>query len=278
MNRPPLEVADIVRCAGPLFVERSRRWITWQHQKFAGPCSLPHRRARRASRSLLGLRIFRHLLQLVSQSALSQVSGQCTPALAPSAGTGVAARQLRARRLHAAAGTGSARAAEQTADLQPTLSRQCCNSAGDRPRPTPPGSRDRLLQRAPYLEPAVATSSSCPLRAGCRRSRSGPLPLDLLAPIFFFPSKCSAESSAASLSPGSRTPFSPAHSSSTDTSYRSRNREPSPPGCGHCFVTTGSSTPNGLSAGQNMCCAISAHTPIGSPSRTTGWWLSPRAT
>jgi len=33
MNRPPLEVADIVRCAGQSFVERSRRWITWQHQK-----------------------------------------------------------------------------------------------------------------------------------------------------------------------------------------------------------------------------------------------------
>src|ERR1700730_514998 len=33
MNRPPLEVADIVRCAGQLFVERSHRWITWQHQK-----------------------------------------------------------------------------------------------------------------------------------------------------------------------------------------------------------------------------------------------------
>ena len=98
------------------------------------------------------------------------------------------------------------------------------------------------------------------------------------ADLSSFPSKCSAESSAASLSPGSTTPFSPAHSSSTDISYRSRNREPSPPGCGHCFVTTGSSTPNGLSAGQNMCCAISAHTPIGSPSRTTGWWLSPMAT
>jgi hypothetical protein len=26
-------MADIVRCAGPSFVERSRRWITWQHQK-----------------------------------------------------------------------------------------------------------------------------------------------------------------------------------------------------------------------------------------------------
>jgi hypothetical protein len=33
MNRPPLEVADIVRCAGQSFIERSRKWISWQHQK-----------------------------------------------------------------------------------------------------------------------------------------------------------------------------------------------------------------------------------------------------
>ena len=33
MNRPPLEVADIVRCAGQSFVERSCKWISWQHQK-----------------------------------------------------------------------------------------------------------------------------------------------------------------------------------------------------------------------------------------------------
>jgi hypothetical protein len=33
MNRPPLEVADIVRCAGQAFLERSRKWINWQHQK-----------------------------------------------------------------------------------------------------------------------------------------------------------------------------------------------------------------------------------------------------
>jgi hypothetical protein len=26
-------MADIVRYAGPSFAERSRRWITWQHQK-----------------------------------------------------------------------------------------------------------------------------------------------------------------------------------------------------------------------------------------------------
>jgi len=33
MNRPPLEVADIVRCAGQFFIERSRKWINGQHEK-----------------------------------------------------------------------------------------------------------------------------------------------------------------------------------------------------------------------------------------------------
>jgi hypothetical protein len=33
MSRPPLEVADIVRSAGPSFIESSRNWITGQHEK-----------------------------------------------------------------------------------------------------------------------------------------------------------------------------------------------------------------------------------------------------
>lgn len=33
MNRPPLEVADIFRAAGKDFIEKSRRWLTWQHLK-----------------------------------------------------------------------------------------------------------------------------------------------------------------------------------------------------------------------------------------------------
>jgi hypothetical protein len=33
MSRPPLEVADLVRAAGPTFIERSRKWITWKHVK-----------------------------------------------------------------------------------------------------------------------------------------------------------------------------------------------------------------------------------------------------
>jgi hypothetical protein len=33
MDRPPLEVADLVRAAGHAFIERSRPWITWKHVK-----------------------------------------------------------------------------------------------------------------------------------------------------------------------------------------------------------------------------------------------------
>ena len=33
MPRPPLEVADLIRAAGNTFIERSRRWLTWQHLK-----------------------------------------------------------------------------------------------------------------------------------------------------------------------------------------------------------------------------------------------------
>jgi hypothetical protein len=33
MSRPLLEMADLVRTAGPTFLERSCQWMTWQHQK-----------------------------------------------------------------------------------------------------------------------------------------------------------------------------------------------------------------------------------------------------
>jgi len=33
MDRPPLEVADLVRAAGDTFIERSRKWIRWKHVK-----------------------------------------------------------------------------------------------------------------------------------------------------------------------------------------------------------------------------------------------------
>ena len=220
MNRPPLEVADIVRCAGQSFVERSRRWINWQHEKVL----LAITRCRTAA--LGGHRDqcsdcghTRHLVQLVPQPALPTVPGQCPPALAPGAGTGIAAYPLCPRRLHATAGTGSAGVAEQTADLQPAVSRQRRNPAGDRPRSSSSWSRDRLLQRAPYLESATCniilmSTAWLPLAVSLRITPAGSPP----ATRSSCPSKCSAVSSAASSSPDSRPLSAMAHSSSTDSS------------------------------------------------------------
>jgi hypothetical protein len=33
MNRPPLEVADLIRTAGAAFLERNRHWLSWKHVK-----------------------------------------------------------------------------------------------------------------------------------------------------------------------------------------------------------------------------------------------------
>src|SRR5580698_1885641 len=33
MDRPPLEVADLVRAAGDAFIERYRHWLRWKHIK-----------------------------------------------------------------------------------------------------------------------------------------------------------------------------------------------------------------------------------------------------
>ena len=49
-------------------------------------------------------------------------------------------------------------------------------------------------------------------------------------------------------------------------------------GCGFCSATTGSSIPSNPSADLNMCCDISAPTPIASPSPTPDWSPSPMAT
>src|SRR5271157_4834015 len=33
MDRPPLEVADLIRAAGEAFIERNRHWMRWKHLK-----------------------------------------------------------------------------------------------------------------------------------------------------------------------------------------------------------------------------------------------------
>ena len=67
MNRPPLEVADIVRCAGQSFIERSRKWINGQHEKVLLAITRCRTAALGGHRDQVhGLWTYRHLLQLVS--------------------------------------------------------------------------------------------------------------------------------------------------------------------------------------------------------------------
>src|ERR1035438_7224953 len=97
MNRPPLEVADLVRAAGRVFIERSRRWITWQHLTVL-------RAIARCRTAALGGHLdeciacgYRpgHLLQQLPQPALPEVSSQRPCSLAPSASSGASPYALR---------------------------------------------------------------------------------------------------------------------------------------------------------------------------------------
>ena len=115
MNRPPLEVADIVRFAGQSFVERSHKWINGRHEKVL----LAITRCRTAA-----LGGHRDQCADCGHSAISynscrnrhcpkcQGNARLRWLQARERGAGVASHQLRARRLHSAAGTGSASIAE----------------------------------------------------------------------------------------------------------------------------------------------------------------------
>ena len=50
MDRPPLEVADLVRAAGGTLIERSRKWMRWKHVKVLLAIEVSYRRSRRSSR------------------------------------------------------------------------------------------------------------------------------------------------------------------------------------------------------------------------------------
>ena len=113
MNRPPLEVADIVRCAGQSFIERSRKWINGQHEKVLlaiTRCRTAALGGHRDQCSDCGHSVIsynscrnRHCPKCQGNARLRWLQAREQR---------VTVHQLRARRLHAAAGTGSARLAE----------------------------------------------------------------------------------------------------------------------------------------------------------------------
>ena len=82
MTRPPFEVADMIRAGGNSFFDRSRKWLTWLHEKCSPPSCAAARLRSAAMSTVLALRTPRHLLQLLPQPALPQVPGQCARPLA----------------------------------------------------------------------------------------------------------------------------------------------------------------------------------------------------
>jgi len=162
MSRPRLEVADIIRSAGADFIERNRSWLRWTHLKVL----LAIARCRTAA---LGGHIdevhrlrtsCHHLLQLVSQPALPKVSDRCPGTLDRGTPPRTAAHALRPCRLHAAAATGFVSTPEQEGHLRFAAPGQRRNPAGGRAQSRSSRSRDRLLRRAPYLEPETPTEPS----------------------------------------------------------------------------------------------------------------------
>jgi hypothetical protein len=92
MNRPVLEVADLVRAAGDGFIERSRRWIRCKHVKVL-------RAIARCRTAALGGHFdectdcghrTNHLLQQLSRPALSKMSDRCPRPLDRSTSQGTA--------------------------------------------------------------------------------------------------------------------------------------------------------------------------------------------
>jgi hypothetical protein len=279
MNRPPLEVANIVRSVGQSFVERSRKWINGQHEKVL----LAITRCRTAA-----LGGHRDQCSDCGHTAISYNS--CRNRHCPKCQGNARLRWLQARERELLPASYVHLVFTLPRELAPlalqnkrliynllfhTSAATLLEIARD---PRHLGAEigffsvlhtwDQRLQHHPHVHCVLAAGGLAPDHSRWISSRRS----------FFLPVKVLSRVFRGKFIAGLKTPFMPAHSSSTDISYRLRNRAPSPRGCGYCSVTTGLFTPNGLSAAQNMCCAISVLTRIASPSPTAGWLLSPRAT
>ena len=279
MNRPPLEVADIVRCAGQSFIERSRKWINGQHEKVllaitrAEPPHWVDIAISARTADILPSRTTRVATGIApSVRATPACAGSrrgnescCPPAMCTSSS------RCRGNSLHSPA--------EQTADLQPSAFTPALSTLLEIARdPRHLGAEigffsvlhtwDQRLQHHPHVHCVLAAGGLAPDHSRWISShRSFFLPVKVLSHVF-----------RGKFIAGLKTAFHAGALQFHGTSCLFENRAPSPRGCDCCSVTTGSSTPNRLSAGQNMCSAISALTLIALPFPTAGWLLSPRAT
>src|SRR5258708_2273595 len=271
MNRASLEMADIVHGAGDDFIKRSRRWISWQHQKVL----LAITRCRTAA-----LGGHRDQCSSCGHSVISYYS--CRNRHCPGCQGNARVRWLEARQRELLP--------TRYVHVVFTLPRELAALALQNKRliynllfHSSAATLLELARDPRHLGAEIGFFSV--LHTWDQRLQPHPhvhcvLPLVDSSPAApsFSPLKCSAGCSAASSSPDSRAPSIQAHSSSTATSHHSQPRGPLPPGSDSCSATTGSSTPSAPSAGRNTRCVISVPTPPASPSPTTDSLPSPTAT
>src|SRR5467141_1193252 len=175
MDRPPLEVADLVRAAGDAFIERSRKWITWKHVKVL----LAIARCRTA---MLG----GHLDECTRCGHRAISYNSCRNRHCPKCQTGARERWLEKRR--------SELLPTQYVHVVFTLPRQLApltlqnkkvvydllfrNTARSCPRSPTSWRRNWLLQRAALLESETRPSPTCALRGAGRWTFCRSLALD----------------------------------------------------------------------------------------------------
>jgi len=251
-ERPPLRWPTSFAAQGRLLLNAVAKWIRWQHQKV-----------------LLAITRCRTAASWVD-IAISARTADIPPSLTTRAATALPkcqgnarVRWLDAREqellptrmsmcLHPAAGTSSARIAEQAAQ-----STTCCfipalQPCWRSPRSPAPWRRDWLLQHAPYLGPTTATSPPCTLRSRRWRSRSRPLPLDLFPlHIFFYPSGVLSRVFRGKFVAGLKNAFREGALHFHGQLSPLAQPRMFAPGSNSCSAMTGSSTPSGHSVERN---------------------------
>ena len=278
MSRPPLEVADIVRCAGQAFLEHSRKWINWQHQKVL----LAITRCRTAA-----LGGHRDQCSDCGHTAISYNS--CRNRHCPRCQGNARLRWLKARErellptryVHAVFTLPRELAPlalqnkrliynllfHASAETLLEIARDPRHLGAEIGFFSVLHSWNQRLQFHPHVHCVLAAGGLAPDHSRwISARRSFFLPIGVLSRVFrgkFVAGLRSAFHRGMLQFHGNLLPW--------------PSRVPSQPGCGYCSAMTGWSTPSDPSEDRNMCCAIWAPTPIASPSPTAGWSLSPRA-
>src|SRR5712691_10772655 len=181
MKRPRLEVADIIRSAGTDFIARNRHWLRWTHIKVL----LAIARCRTAA---LG----GHIDECTGCGHRATISyNSCRNRHCPKCQTGARERWIAARRrellptpyVHVVFTLPpqlALLALQNKKLIYGLLLRASAETLLEVARPS--RRRDRLLQRAPYLESESPTSSPCPLCRSRRRTLPRSRPLDSIPP------------------------------------------------------------------------------------------------